>query len=136
MRFPDREFRVKVEPKLPFLGEKSGNFQKRWKKAIQLCCYYQNTHFGQVSWENNDFWRNLRTFSDFTILQGLDQRFLGSSSKKACHTLSPSALTLSPLVTNQILTKFELIMSQSLIQILYLILAKMCIFSSWTFLST
>ena len=54
-----------------------------------------------------------------------------------CHTLSPLALTHPPpLATNQIVTNFEAIMSRSLMQILDLIFAKMCIFSTQTLLST
>ena len=40
MRFPDREFWVKIDPKLPFWGrnrEKSGNFQKIGKETMQTC---------------------------------------------------------------------------------------------------
>ena len=47
-----------------------------------------------------------------------------------CHTLSPYALNPSPLVTTQILKNFEVIMSRPFMQILDLIFAKICIFST------
>ena len=53
-----------------------------------------------------------------------------------CHTLSPFVLTPSPLVTTQIVINFELIMSRPLMQLLDLIFAKICIFSTQTLLST
>ena len=52
------------------------------------------------------------------------------------HTLSPFALTPLPLVATQILTNFKMIISRLLMQILDLIFAKMCIFSTQTLLST
>ena len=53
-----------------------------------------------------------------------------------CHTLSPFALTPSPLVTTQIVTNFMLILSRPLMQILDLIFNKMCLFSNQTLLFT
>ena len=54
-----------------------------------------------------------------------------------CHTLSPFVLApLSPIVTTQIVTNFELMISRLLMQILDLIFAKICLFSTQTFLST
>ena len=53
-----------------------------------------------------------------------------------CHTLSPFALTPSPLVTTQIVTNFELIINLPFRQISDLIFSKMCIFSTQTLLST